>query len=184
MNQEIKGIAFDFGGVLGQEKDIVLDPIDQKLELKFGNLNTDNEFLNWAIKETGLGKQEIINRAKNIIFHFYEIAEPDLLNNFQNYQLALATNHLSYLTDWLKEINYLKNFQTIFSSALVGKEKPNQDYFELLAKTMNLNPNQILFIDDNQKNVDSANSVGFKSVLYQRKMGNLKNLIPNFINLF
>lgn len=177
----IKGIALDFMGVLGKEKYILLDHIDQKLERKFGVLNNDDKFIEWAIKETGLTVKEIRERTKKIIYQLYEIVEPELPNNLKGYKLALATNHLSYLTDWLKEINYLNKFDVIFSSAIVKKEKPNKDYFQTLAQSMKLSPNQILFIDDNLINVEGALSVGFNSFQYNREHGSLKTLLQSFL---
>ena len=48
-----------------------------------------------------------------------------------------------------------------FASHLIHLAKPDPKAFTFVANTMRLEPNTILFLDDNPYNIDSARQVGF-----------------------
>lgn len=52
-------------------------------------------------------------------------------------------------------------------SALECMRKPNPAIYKLLCKRYGLRPEECLFIDDRQENVDTALSIGMKSVLFE-----------------
>lgn len=160
-------------GVLGGEKDFHLDAINQKLERQFGNLNYNKEYFKWAEKETGLSRKEIEDRVSYIMHNIYYVKEPELFTKINGYKFILATNHLSYLSDWLKEINYLNNFNADLNSSKAGCQKPEKEYFEKLIELADVKPEEILFIDDREENVDGAKQVGITALLYNSKKDGL-----------
>ncbi|MHB1447385.1 MAG: HAD-IA family hydrolase [Acidimicrobiales bacterium] len=54
-------------------------------------------------------------------------------------------------------------FDTTFLSFQMGMLKPDREAFEHVAKTLGLHPGGVLFLDDNQMNVDAARAVGFSA---------------------
>lgn len=181
--KNIKAIAFDFMGVLGGENDTPLNNVDQILERQFGRLNYQKEYFSWAEKETGLSEEEIRKRVFNIIQKIYYIKEPELipwLKKQDKYKLALATNHLSYLCDWLKSINYLDYFDISLNSDEANSQKPDPAYYKTLINRLGVNPSEILFIDDREENTKAAEQLGIKTILYSSKNdGALKDVLTS-----
>ena len=54
----------------------------------------------------------------------------------------------------------------IFASCYLGVSKPDQRYFRLVLQKMNSSPGRAIFIDDNSKNILSAQSLGIRSIRY------------------
>ncbi len=161
-----KAIAFDFVGVLGKENDFQLDPIEDKLERKFGILNQDKDFINWAVQETGLSKEGVWNKVKYIIDNIYDLREPDLFEKLPNLKYSTATNHLSYLQEWIKNQPIAKHFDYFVNSALIGYEKPQEEFYKTLAETIQEEPENILFIDDKIENCKTAEEFGMQTIHY------------------
>jgi FMN phosphatase YigB (HAD superfamily) len=102
------------------------------LEKQFGNINTNNEYYNWATKETNLSKEEIKNIIKNIVENIYELREPDIFEHLPKVKLAIASNQLSHINDWLSKTGIKDKFDCILISADIGIEKPNKEFYEKL----------------------------------------------------
>ena len=64
-------------------------------------------------------------------------------------------------------------FDAIYISAAVGAKKPSKEYFhfvvnDLAEKGVINDPGELLFVDDDQENIDGANEVGIVATLYDR----------------
>ncbi|MBP9817044.1 MAG: HAD-IA family hydrolase [Candidatus Pacebacteria bacterium] len=60
----------------------------------------------------------------------------------------------------------LKDFDPILISSDLKMLKPNRDIFEEAARRCGVAPEEILFIDDAEKNVNGAKAVGMNAFLY------------------
>lgn len=165
----IKAVAFDFGGVFLKENDFVLDSIEQILERKFGTINFDNDFFQWAQVETKLPKMILERKVKHIIENIYDLREPDIFSKLPKLKFSTATNHLSYLDKWFKTLPISSNFQYFVNSAIVKAQKPNKQFYEILVKTMDEQPENILFIDDSEENCSSASACGLQTLHFQKE---------------
>lgn len=67
-------------------------------------------------------------------------------------------------------------FDKLIISAEIGFAKPNRDAFEYLIKVLNLSPKEIIFIDDSQINIDAAEDIGIKSILFKNSLSLRKQL--------
>ena len=84
----------------------------------------------------------------------------------------VATNQEQYRAQYMQETMFKDEFDGYFVSALLGLEKPNVTFYEAvlshLQTTMpELKPENVLFVDDSEKNVSSAESVGMQVVQYR-----------------
>jgi HAD superfamily hydrolase (TIGR01509 family) len=165
----IKAIAFDFVGVFVKENDFILDSTERLLESKFGLLNTDEEFFQWAENETKLPEEELRQKVKHIIQNIYDLREPDIFTKLPNIKFSTATNHLSYLDGWFKTLPISNYFQYLVNSAVIGAQKPEKKFYEILANTLKEEPKNILFIDDNAENCLRAGEFGLKVIHFQRE---------------
>ena len=85
-----------------------------------------------------------------------------------NYIVAIASNSNSdYLRDLFKKENLNNLFEKIFISGEIGFSKPTEKFFEYMVNELNLKPNEIIFIDDNIQNIESAKNLGFYSIHFE-----------------
>lgn len=166
----IKVIAFDLVGVLVGEKDGVLLPVEDKLERLFGPNINDEDYINKA-KEIVADDCQIEEFTKNIISKLYRIIEENLIQNlknkYPNIKIVVATNHLSYVRKFIN-----KNFDVddIIISAEINKIKPNPNFYQYILDKYNIEPSELLFLDDNIDNVEGAKNLGIKTIKVDREM--------------
>ena len=83
------------------------------------------------------------------------------------YKVGLATNQQAQRA-WimLEHLPYCGLFDHLFFSFELGVAKPEAAYFEKILQRLAVAPAQALFIDDHQRNVDSAAAVGLQAEQY------------------
>ena len=183
----IKVIAFDLVGVLAFEKDIKLTDEEEKLERMFGpNLN-DADYLNNARKI--IKKDSIIMKTtENLIDKLYEIHDSDILkkikNKYPSIKLIIATNHLSYVRNFIGESFDIDFLDDLIISAEVHKIKPNNDFYQYILDKFDINPEELLFIDDNQENINSAKTMNIKTIKVHKDGDLFKKIICFLENMY
>ncbi len=150
-------------------------------KLKYG-LISDEEF--WLgsdkyselkegiLKELGIPK----SKYEELRLKLIEFMKPiDGSENFlkklsEKYILVLLSNNCY---DWgekvFEELNFKKYFNHIFFSHKLGLAKPNLDIYELaISKVKNniVNNKNIIFIDDNEKNLIPARNLGIRTIIF------------------
>ena len=84
----------------------------------------------------------------------------------------LATNQHEYRAQYMSEVfGYADIFDGEFYSCRVGSMKPSPDYFNAVLKSLPIPPERLLFIDDRERNVAAAQSVGIHGVEYEMGEG-------------
>ena len=179
-NTDIDVILFDLGGVL-----IELAGVEKMLEWSKGLASTDELWRRWlhssAVRrfETGaLGRREF---ATAVIGEFGLPVGPDeFLDAFTWWPRSvfpgavelLATMRERYLLASVSNTNEIHwdrfsgvwsldaSFHHNFPSHLVGKLKPDADYFQHVLDAVEVPAQRVLFIDDNAINVDAASRMG------------------------
>ena len=163
----IKVIAFDLIGVLAFEKDIKLINEEAKLERMFGPNISDDEFITSA-KNITEDESFIISMTKNVINKLYVVNNKDIFKkikkDYSNIQQIIATNHISYIKEFINksfDVNYLDD---IIISSEINKIKPNNDFYQYILDKFNISPEELLFIDDNQENINSASDMNINTI--------------------
>ena len=91
-------------------------------------------------------------------------------------ELKAQSYHLYCLTNWSHETfpivkqAHARLFDMFEGIVVSGEEKmvkPNPEIYKVLLDRYQLNPSECIFIDDRQANVDGAEKVGIKGVLFQ-----------------
>lgn len=85
---------------------------------------------------------------------------------------CLLTNQEKYRTKYMKkEMGFEEIFDDIFSSAEIGHKKPEKEIFEFALEKLKGNSGikkeEVLFVDDDLKNIEAARDLGIKSHHYQ-----------------
>lgn len=76
----------------------------------------------------------------------------------------------------------LKKFDYVFLSFELKCRKPNSRIYEIVEETYNTNPNNILFIDDQDKNIASARKRGWNTCMaYGYELNKIKEAVNNFL---
>ena len=172
----IKVIAFDLVGVLVTEKEINLNDTEEKLERLFGANISDEDYINKAKLITN---ENIIDITKNIINKLYVVRDKDIFRKIkEKYQvkIIIATNHVSYIKDYIINNLDIENIDDIIISAKINKIKPNKDFYEYILDKYNIKNNELLFIDDNIKNINVAASMNINTIKVNKDTDILEKL--------
>lgn len=111
-----------------------------------GFVQTDYE--TWSEPNT-----EMVDYARELVADGNEVG---VLSNVPTALLSL----LGEDQDWITM------FQPRIFSGVVGMVKPNRDIFELTAAVMESDPGDVLFIDDDERNIAAAREFGFNAHHY------------------
>ena len=153
----IKVIAFDLVGVLICEKDIELTDVENILEKNFDDVSYTHKFSEYSNLES---------ITKNIINKLYKFKNIEVINkikqNNSDIKIIIASNHVSYIKEFIE--NNIKNLDDIIISEDIKLFKPNKDFYTYILNKYNINPNELLFIDDNIENIISAKNLGINTI--------------------
>jgi len=196
---EIKVILFDYGGVLAEEgfreglmaigSSHGLSPDDffetaRTAVYDSGYVvGTAGESDYWALVrvQTGIStpdqalREEILNRF---------VLRPWMLEIAQHLRnQGCSVGILSDQTDWLDELDrrdhFFEKFDYIFNSYHMGIGKRDPRVFSLVVEQLEVPASNVLFIDDNEGNVERARSQGLTAIFYQDRdsfLGELQSL--------
>ncbi len=180
----IKVIAFDFVGVLVTEKDIELTNEEDKLERLFGDNIDDSSYLMSArniIKKDSI----IIRMTEDIIEKLYQVKDNNIFDKikskFHDIKIVIATNHVSFVRNYIGEHLGVDYLDDIIISAEVHKTKPSPEFFQLLLDKYKINPGELLFVDDSQRNIDGAKTMKINTIKVDKNM-NVCDTVINYLN--
>jgi HAD superfamily hydrolase (TIGR01509 family) len=75
----------------------------------------------------------------------------------------------------------LKNvFDNIYSSSEVGYLKSEPEFYQYIINDLGLDPEEILFIDDRQRNIDLAQSLGLVNSYLVNNFTEAKKILKKF----
>lgn len=177
----IKYIAFDLVGVLVKEKDILLTSEEKKLEKMFGPNINDSEYLLEA-KKIFNNDSIIIGTVEKLIDKLYEPREIDIFKKlkerYKNIKIIIATNHISLVRNFIEKTFESVYLDDILISAEMHKIKPDPEFYEFILKKYKIKPNELLFVDDNIDNINSAKKIGIETI----KTDKNSNIFAEIIN--
>jgi epoxide hydrolase-like predicted phosphatase len=184
MNTKPKWVVFDVGQVLYDYEHFVTDAAKHlRMELRLLKAELDKIFLKsmkgemtfkevWqeVLKEGGKEKE-----LKKILRIWWDskkfVADTKLLMkqlHKKGYSIALFTNNWPNMTKGL-----LKNIDEgsfiikhMFESSVEHLRKPDKKFYKIVEKKTKAKGNEIYFIDDRKINLDTAESLGWQTFLY------------------
>ena len=184
----IKAIFFDFGGVIYTHPKEVTAEILSKIyhysltqTIKtYGALKTDyfsgkitTEKLIDSLSRTFKSKKTI-DEVKRLWLKYYSVlARPDKtvltiikVLRKQKYKTYLIsnTNKMSDLHN--RKVGIYDYFDGLFLSFELGLCKPNLEFYKLVLSRLNIKAEECVFIDDDEKNLGPARSLGINTILF------------------
>lgn len=182
IKDHIDWVLFDLGGVLVELKGLPFKPE------WFNDPNQQPILHQWGISEVvrnyEKGKASVNEFAQFTIEQFQLNTTPaEFIDVFTHWPGPLYDRSLALLEQLGTQINTAIYSNTngehwprlmqemalegkvkhAFASHLIGHAKPELAGFEHVAKQLNSAPERILFLDDNQTNVEAAISLGFQA---------------------
>ena len=86
-------------------------------------------------------------------------------------RLALCSNALPGLADYLQQSGLASLFGVIVISALVGLRKPDPRIYHVTAGRLGLPLHACLLVDDKERNVLAAQAAGMPAVVFESAAG-------------
>lgn len=183
----IKNIIFDIGNVILKfnVKEVLKNFTSNEDEQKFilDNIINSPEWLGYALIDTGyITKEEAIEMVKDRTNHTNDKIIEDFWNNYNNfasvneemlrliktlkekeYKIYLLSNINQYTTEFIEKSGLFRLVDGYVLSYHVHQVKPYIGIYNTLLEKYKLMPNESLFIDDNEKNIITGNSLGIIS---------------------
>jgi epoxide hydrolase-like predicted phosphatase len=181
----IKAVIFDWGGVLIKHPKARLiayfsnalgaaeeayNPIYEKFlpEFEKGMISEDTWWKN-VCSELGVKKPdnqslwgEAFRHSYNPIKEMFSLAS---LLKEKGYKVALLSNAELPSMHYFYEQQYDMFDVTVFSCA-EGMRKPEKRIYEIALERLGVKPNEAIFIDDKQENIDAAKELGIYGILF------------------
>lgn len=181
----ITTLIFDWGGVftVGKYTQYLLDVLSEEREIDIedsysvldsliikmatADLSFD-EFVTRVSNELNIeiGVNEMRDIYKKSIKHNNEVIE--FVDGLSQFKLVMLSNNDETTVKLLREYHkkILDLFSDVYFSYELKMKKPDLEIFRYVIKNSNLNPEECVFIDDKQKNVDAAEMVGIKGIRF------------------
>lgn len=183
VSSPVRCVVFDVGGVL-----LELNGIDAMLQWMRNSTDVDGLWRAWltspAVREFERGRVDPQTFAVRLVTEFDLVVGPDeFLKGFESWPLGplpgakdllrqirpgivratLSNTNALHWPRVMNEMDFERHFDHHFASHLMDRIKPDHDAFDHVAATVGFAPDQILFVDDNQINVDAARACGMRA---------------------
>ncbi len=175
MKHKIRAILFDLGGVLIRPRsDYLPDPrLDRFESLICTHLDEDTA-RGKVLSELGFDREAFASalvrlagkfERDEILWRVLESARPSLKTAILNNGSAVA------LPAFEDKFRVLSSVDLFLNSAVEGVAKPDARFFQLACERLNLRPEDCLFIDDIETNVQAAARLGMQTILWNGSSG-------------
>ncbi len=188
MSKDIESAIFDIGGVLHSnempsvKEDIIktlgiteeeFNPHWREISPDLGNGRiSEIQFWDQFLKKVGytgpLPEESLLVRGYNNRLQIYD----DVLDiargmKAQDIQIALLSNTIATHVDYLEKRGLFDQFDIRVFSNEVGISKPDPKIYIITLEKLGTDPTKTVFIDDRQENVDAANNLGIRGILFE-----------------
>jgi putative hydrolase of the HAD superfamily len=133
--------------------------IYKKLDVKF-----DDDLFEWtqksriSFKPPIKGMRELLLKLKN------------------NYKLGIGSNETRGFAEFTRKIRNLNMFDFTFYSHMAGARKSNDKFFIKMIEENKLEPEECIFIDDNEAYTKTATKFGFLGIHYKNTVQLIEKL--------
>lgn len=202
----IETIIFDLGGVLidWNPEYVFLKAFNgnrEKMQWFLDNICTmhwnENQDAGYPIKQATEDLVNLYPEYKSYIEMYYGEWEHMLggeISGTVNILKALIKEKkykIVALTNWSKEtfpiaqkrFEFLQRFEGIVVSGDEKTRKPNKDIFDITLNRFNIKAENSIFIDDNLRNIEASNKLGFNGIHFKSPEKLIQQLTPYNIHL-
>ncbi|MEI6626984.1 MAG: HAD-IA family hydrolase [bacterium] len=182
-----KAIGFDYGGVIagisGSEFNRqITELLNVDLEVYKTVYFNNNHLLNNGVLSVAdfwreiLIKLDRLNKLDNVLEFLKSVKNPTINNDLIDlakylkslgYKLGILSNNTPEAAKTIEGFNWEDIFEVIIVSAKVGLSKPNPKLFNMFIQELNIEPQELVFIDDTENSLKTAKEVGFYPISYK-----------------
>jgi putative hydrolase of the HAD superfamily len=181
----IKGIIFDFDGVVYLEKPRFGFVLSEKFNIPYENILP---FFENELAECQLGDKDLKVELRKYIEKWRIESTPEKLMKmwFENGEInkevvenikrlkkngivcLLTTSNEKYRFEYLvKKYNLEKLFDKLMPSYNIKARKPDKKVYEFIFNLYEFKPSEYLYFDDSAKNIDIGKSLGINSYVFE-----------------
>lgn len=188
----IKGVGFDYGGVLGGNPNLGNYFTEQNAQLlgitpetwrstyfsmnnllNTGALSNKKDF--WKLFLSRFNQVDKLARVLALdeeLSDKYIAVNQDMLRlvgrlRSAGYKVGLLSNATEEVANKIKSLKLAKHFDSFLFSIDIGYQKPDVKAFAELAKSLEVKINELAFIDDATKSLVNAAGCGFTPILFK-----------------
>jgi len=189
MKKHIRGMIFDFGGVLGlpqkcearkammeatgvDEEAFFESYFDVRIEYDRGTISR-REYWEQVLERLNLElSKEVFETLVMVDEESWVSENPNMTafihkNRERMEKIAILSNMpKEFVPSILKHFSWIQDFDQLYWSCDVHLVKPEREFYEMAAKGLNLDPEACLFIDDSITNVEGARAIGMEAIHY------------------
>ncbi len=172
-----KVIIFDFFGVICSEvapfwfqKYISKKEVQKYKKFYFEPADSveisDDKLLENLSRFSDETAKKVKGELYNLVKINYDVVK--IIKNLkQNHKIGICSNSNSKFLYTILQANELINlFDSIIISSEYGVTKPDVRIYKFALEQLSASPQETIFIDDNPKNIQGAEQVGIKSILF------------------
>lgn len=184
----IKSIIFDLGGVILTHKvEMTMKSLAETFQIdEEKSINLFKKFEDDWVTGKITGEQLVNNfkkefkskqPLKKILKHWVDLynertnLNEDLIDFIdklrRKYKIYLLTNTTDIHHNLNSTRGIFEHFDRVFPSFIVGKRKPNSDFYEHVLEEIQLKSQECIFIDDREENLKVPKSLGMKTILFK-----------------
>ncbi|HEY42778.1 MAG TPA: HAD family phosphatase [Anaerolineae bacterium] len=185
--KNIRAVYWDMGGVIVRthnwsgrarwEEQIGLQPHELERIVFSGEMGkqatlgqaTSDDVWTWVLNHLGLSE----NDRHSLERDFFQGDKVDeklvafIRSLRPKYRTGMISNAWSELRPWLKELRIADAFDHIVISSEVGLAKPDPRIFQLALDDLGISPQEAVFIDDFEVNIEAAGEIGMHAILFR-----------------
>jgi putative hydrolase of the HAD superfamily len=186
----IKAVLFDYGGVikvghplrtsLPKICNISKEEVERTKEERHSLVGNDATKGLISDEQFWIGVQKILKKPIPVPDKCIELAQESYRKSFefipevvklaedlkkQEIKTAILSNIFKFEAEVIREKNGYDGFTPVILSYEVGMQKPEIDIYKLAVEKLKVKPEEIIFIDDQERNLISARELGIKTVL-------------------
>lgn len=97
----------------------------------------------------------------------------------QYHRAILSNTNAAHWPRLMNEMGLAGHFHSYFASHLIGEVKPDLGIYQYVLNALQVSPESIVFVDDNQVNVDAAKALGIQAHL-ARGVEEAKSILSSY----
>jgi len=183
----IKAVIFDVGGVLHTNNSNAVDQdIRRTLKLDDEMYNKSYKNCSSALRKGNINEttfwQEVIQLSgtteqlpdESLFLRTFKktfVINQDVLSLVESlkksgYNVSVLSNTIPSHAEFNRKHGLYNGFDQVVLSTEVGMEKPDAEIYIYTLKALNVKPEEAVFVDDLQENIEAANIIGMHGLLF------------------
>ncbi len=191
----VRGIVFDFGGVISKVQDVTFFPAMEALTgwgrdvilagwkqhrrlMDADLISVEEVYVRIAQDRGEILSEEVVAQVRKLDFDSWAVANPETLTwaqtlKAEGFKIGILTNMPTDFIPWFERC--AGAFRRLADAELISGEvhlvKPQAEIYRLMAARMGMAGRDLFFMDDAQENVDGAVACGWQGHCFRTVAG-------------